>query len=73
MTKRYLRQEANVNLSVDMDVMKKYPVDIQKVAGYSLSEPFLGWVDSTDPRKLLDPTILDYTDMWTGAEEPDDF
>ncbi|KAJ5705875.1 hypothetical protein N7536_001564 [Penicillium majusculum] len=72
MTKGYLRQEENMYLSVDMDVMRKYPVDIQKIAGYSLSEPFLGWVDSTDPRKLLDPNIPDNTDMWTGAKEPAD-
>ncbi|OGE54274.1 hypothetical protein PENARI_c006G01653 [Penicillium arizonense] len=72
MTKGYLRQEENMYLSVDLDVMRKYPVDIQKVAGYSLSEPFLGWVDSTDPRKLLDPNIPDNTDMWTGVEEPAD-
>lgn len=70
MTKGYLRQEENLYLAVNRDVMRKYSVDIQKVAGYSLSEPFLGWVNSTDPRKLLDPEIPDNTDMWTGTEEP---
>ncbi|OGE54749.1 hypothetical protein PENARI_c005G01845 [Penicillium arizonense] len=70
MTKGYLRQEENIYLAVDLDVMKKYPVEIQKVAGYSLSEPFLGWVDSADPRKLLDKEMPTNTDMWTGIEEP---
>lgn len=71
MTRGTLRQEENQYLSVDREAMKKLSVPIQKVAGYSLSEPFLGWVASTDPRVILDPELKGNSDMWTGAEEPE--
>lgn len=69
MTRGYLRQEENQYLVVDKEKMKKLPVEVQKVAGYSLSEPFMGWVASTDPRVVLDPTLSGSTDMWT-KEKP---
>ena len=71
LTRGTLRQEENQYLSNDIEAMKKLPVPIQKVAGYSLSEPFLGWIASTDPRVVLDPELKGNTDMWTGADEPE--
>lgn len=72
MTRGTLRQEENQYLSVSQDRMKKLSVSIQQVAGYSLSEPFLGWVDLTDPRVVLDPSVKGSTDLYSGADEPAD-
>lgn len=63
MTRGWLRQEENQYLSIDKEVMKTLPVEIQEKAGYSLSQPFLGWVASTDPRVALDPMIKGNEDM----------
>lgn len=71
MTRGTLRQEENQYLAVEKEKMKILDVDIQQTAGYSLSEPFLGWVESTDPRMVLDPQIKGSSDMWTGTEEPE--
>lgn len=71
MTRGVLRQEENQYIAVDKEKMKKLDVDIQQTAGYSLSEPFLGWVESTDPRMFLDPKIKGSADMWSGTEEPE--
>ncbi len=57
MTRGWLRQEENHYLAIDRETMKKLPVEVQRVCGYALSEPFLGWVESTDPRVVLDPTL----------------
>jgi ectoine hydroxylase-related dioxygenase (phytanoyl-CoA dioxygenase family) len=58
MTRGWLRQEENQYLTVPQETMRKLPVATQKVAGYSISEPFLGWVEAADPRAVLDPSIL---------------
>lgn len=47
MTRGIPRQEENQYLAVDREKMKKLPVEIQKVAGYSLSETFLGAQSTT--------------------------
>lgn len=54
-TRGTLRQEENQYLSVSQEKMKLLPVETQKFAGYSLSEPFLGWVS---PCLLLDVFFL---------------
>lgn len=71
MTRGILRQEENQYLAVSQDKMKALPVEIQQVAGYSLSEPFLGWVESTDPRVVLDPSVAGNKDMFSGEVEPE--
>ncbi|KIW53545.1 hypothetical protein PV05_09106 [Exophiala xenobiotica] len=55
MTRGYLRQEENQYLCVPLDVAKSLPLRIQKLMGYAVSEPMLGWVDFKDPRVILDP------------------
>jgi len=57
MTRGYLRQEENQYLSHSIEQVKRWPVELQQVAGYQLSEPFCGWVDSKDPRCVLDSSV----------------
>ena len=59
MTKGYLRQEENQYLAIPRDVVLKMPVHIQQLMGYKLSQPFCGWVESDDPRVVLDPSLKD--------------
>ena len=63
MTRGWLRQEENHYLAIDRETMKKLPKKTQHVAGYALSEPFLGWVESTDPMCVLDPEVKGNSDM----------
>jgi ectoine hydroxylase-related dioxygenase (phytanoyl-CoA dioxygenase family) len=71
MTRGVMRQEENQYLAVGREAMKSLPVEVQKVAGYSLSEPFLGWVDFADPMVVLDPTVKGNMDMYSGEKEPE--
>ena len=61
MTRGWLRQEENHYLAIDKETMRKLPIEVQQVCGYSLSEPFLGWVESADPRMVLDPSLKVHT------------
>lgn len=49
----YLRQEENQYLATPVDVVKSYPRHLQELMGYSLSKPYLGWLDLQDPIKYL--------------------
>ncbi|KAF9894233.1 hypothetical protein FE257_007735 [Aspergillus nanangensis] len=53
MTKGYLRQEENQYLASSVEAVRKYSVEMQQLIGYRVSQPFLGWVDLDDPRKVL--------------------
>jgi len=53
MTKGYLRQEENQYLANSLTSIKRYTPEMQKIIGYSVSNPFLGWVNLEDPRKLV--------------------
>lgn len=33
--------------------IKGYPQEVQRLVGYSVSKPFLGWVNLDDPLKIL--------------------
>ncbi|PMD50301.1 uncharacterized protein K444DRAFT_637688 [Hyaloscypha bicolor E] len=56
MTRGWLRQEENQYISFTREETLAMDKDVQKIAGYQLSEPFLGWVKSTDPMVVLDPS-----------------
>lgn len=60
MTKGFLRQEENQYLANSVEHVKQYSLDLQKLIGYSVSKPFLGWVNLEDPIKLLhsDPNTV---------------
>ncbi|EMF14361.1 uncharacterized protein SEPMUDRAFT_115639 [Sphaerulina musiva SO2202] len=67
MTRGWLRQEENHYLNMGLDKVKTLPREIQDICGYALSEPFLGWVNSTTPRVVLDPSIQGSKDMVSDA------
>jgi hypothetical protein len=46
-------QEENQYLANPPERIREYPEDIQKLIGYKVSHPFLGWLDLEDPRKAL--------------------
>jgi ectoine hydroxylase-related dioxygenase (phytanoyl-CoA dioxygenase family) len=48
MTRGWLRQEENQYISFTREDTLAMDKDVQKIAGYELSEPFLEWVKSTD-------------------------
>ncbi|KAK4641728.1 hypothetical protein QC761_503360 [Podospora bellae-mahoneyi] len=61
MTKGYLRQEENQYLASPLEKIREYyDADLQKLIGYQVSSPFLGWLDLDDPRKAL------YGGDWEG-------
>ncbi|EXJ95343.1 hypothetical protein A1O1_00463 [Capronia coronata CBS 617.96] len=72
MTRGWLRQEENQYLTYEKEVMQRLPVEIQKLVGYSLSEPFLGWVNAADPRIVLDPNVERNMDIFSSSEIPVD-
>lgn len=53
-------QEENQYLANSVEHVKQYSPDLQKLIGYSVSKPFLGWVNLEDPIKLLhsDPNAV---------------
>ncbi|KAK5121560.1 hypothetical protein LTR85_004732 [Meristemomyces frigidus] len=65
MTRGYLRQEENQYLANDTEAIKKLPAWLQERMGYSVSKPFLGWVDLESPMTLLHPGDATYQqDLW---------
>jgi len=56
-TRGYLRQEENQYLANDLEVVKSYPLWIQKFIGFSISPPSLGWIDLKDPIGYLHPDM----------------
>ncbi|KXT16831.1 hypothetical protein AC579_6798 [Pseudocercospora musae] len=59
----WLRQEENHYLNMGLEKVKTLPRALQDICGYTLSEPFLGWVNSNNPRVVLDPSIKGNKDM----------
>jgi hypothetical protein len=62
MTKGYHRQDENQYLAIPRETVLKMPVPIQQLMGYKLSQPFCRWVESDDPRVVLDTSLKD--DPW---------
>ena len=53
----WLRQEENQYLSVPLDVVREFPVELQRLMGYSQGAYALGYVDDVrDPMEVLRPT-----------------
>ncbi|MDW8803347.1 phytanoyl-CoA dioxygenase family protein [Streptomyces scabiei] len=48
-----MRQEENQYLAVPMDVVREYPEELQRLLGYDVCPPFLGWYESSNPHTLL--------------------
>ena len=56
-TRGWIRQEENQYLCNDVEKIKKLPLWLQMFCGWSMSKPFMGWVDLDDPIKLLHPDL----------------
>ncbi|KXT16829.1 hypothetical protein AC579_6798 [Pseudocercospora musae] len=56
-------KEENHYLNMGLEKVKTLPRALQDICGYTLSEPFLGWVNSNNPRVVLDPSIKGNKDM----------
>ncbi|KAJ9139199.1 Phytanoyl-CoA dioxygenase family protein [Pleurostoma richardsiae] len=54
-TRSWMRQEENQYLANDWDRIRALPDWLQERVGWGLSRPFLGWVNLSDPMKLLHP------------------
>ena len=61
----WLRQEQNQYLAVPPDIARTLPEALQRLIGYAVHEPFLGWHDLQDPIELL----LGYEDQSAGAQD----
>lgn len=63
-TRGWCRQEENQYLANDVEKIKELPVWLQRFMGYSLSRPFMGWVDMDDPMKVINPDYQTEGDLW---------
>ena len=64
MVKGTHRQDENQFLAIPLEVIKTYDPQVQALIGYSVSQPYLGYVDFDDPIKLLsDDTKLAQHDL----------
>ena len=63
-TRGYLRQEENQYLACDREKVLELPVELQRFMGYTLSRPFMGWVEMDDPIKVIDPNAKSLGDLW---------
>ncbi|KAJ5403952.1 hypothetical protein N7509_003823 [Penicillium cosmopolitanum] len=61
MVKGCLRQDENQFLAIPRDVVKSYPFEVQQLIGYSVSQPYCGWVEMDDPVKLVASEQQDWT------------
>ena len=61
----WLRQEQNQYLAVPPDIARTLPEPLQRLIGYAVHEPFLGWHDLQDPIELL----RGYVDRSAGAQD----
>ena len=61
----WLRQEQNQYLAVPPSIARTLPEPLQRLIGYAVHEPFLGWHDLQDPIELL----RGYEDQSAGARD----
>ena len=59
------KQEENQYLANSLESVKQYNPEMQKMIGYSVSNPFLGWVNLEDPRRL----IMDEEELAKGSTD----
>ena len=53
----WIRQIENMPLAVPPELARGYSERVQELLGYDIFEPtFIGYVDGTHPKRLLDPT-----------------
>ena len=54
-TRGWIRQEENQYLCNDVEAIKRLPLWLQMFCGWSISKPFMGWVELDNPIKVLHP------------------
>lgn len=62
-TRSWMRQEENQYLANDIEKIKELPLWLQERIGWSVSRPFLGWVDLNDPMRILRPELDSHKDL----------
>ena len=60
----HLKQLENQYLAHDLDKIRKLPVWLQRFMGYSLTQPYCGWVDKKDPLRVINPNAGEFFDGW---------
>ena len=50
----WLRPQENHLLGVERDVVRKLPMKLQEMLGWTVSPPFIGFVDGRHPKRLLE-------------------
>lgn len=50
-----MRQEENQYITIPDKVIREHDRKTQKLLGWGLSDPMMGWVNMEDPQKLLHP------------------
>jgi len=53
-SRSWLRQEENQYLAVPPKIAKTLPEPLQRLIGYSLRQPYTGWVELKDPHTILE-------------------
>ena len=54
-TRGWIRQEENQYICNDLEKIKRFPLWLQMFCGWSISKPFMGWVELDNPIKVLHP------------------
>ena len=68
----WLRQEENQYLVSPPEVARHYPEQLQRLIGYQVHRPFLGWYDLQEPLKLLEgyeETTAPNVDLYAEGED----
>ncbi|KAJ5629092.1 Dioxygenase cnsJ [Penicillium lividum] len=60
----HLKQLENQYLAHDLDKVRKFPVWLQRFMGYTLTQPYCGWVDKKDPLRIINPKAEEFLDGW---------
>ena len=54
----WLRPQENHLLGVERDVVRKLPMKLQEMLGWTVSPPFIGFVDGRHPKRLLERMVV---------------
>jgi ectoine hydroxylase-related dioxygenase (phytanoyl-CoA dioxygenase family) len=63
---RWCRQQENFSLSVPRERAAQCSEHVQRMLGYSIHPPFMGFVNGMHPKRLLEPAALHGSDRPPG-------
>ena len=52
----YYRQDENPYLALPREMVEQYSPEVQRALGYSVSQPYLGWVEKEN--EVYDPIVV---------------